>query len=114
MSFLIITAAVALITLLEAVDPGIASSFFPVPLLWIGLVVLLLRERHTMLSLRTRHGLTIAVTFFTIALVAPFMARSGSIGFVVLILAGATSTLLAWCATDPSYAHHPLPQDRPR
>lgn len=114
MSLLVLTAFVFTITLLEAVDPGIASSFFPVPLLWLGLVLLLLREQHTPLSLRMRRGLTIAVCFFTIALITTHLVVAGSIGLVVLILGGATSALLAWCATDPSYAHNPLPQDRPR
>lgn len=111
----VLTATVAVVTFLDVVNAGMVSSFLPLPLVWTLLLGLLVwRERAGGWSRMVRCGLTIAASFFTIALVSMYLVHAGSFGYLVLIITGAAAALLVWSLTDPSYAHASLPQDRPR
>lgn len=98
-------AVLGVLTVLEVADPGIVSTRFPLPLLWVvwGAIVLW-RSRHTGLSPRARVCLTILTALFTMAMVALLAGKPHLAEIGVVVLSGVVTALVFWTLSSTDYA----------
>lgn len=111
------TFLVAVLTLLEAVDPGILSTALPVPLVWAALLASWLVHgaragRENPAPTLVRIALTVGVALTTIA-GAVLLTPGAPSALPAALAAGAAAAAAYWTLLEHAYADHPLRQDRP-